>query len=251
LLTKDPELAESLGASPEDLLAEIRETADLIVANSARTAALFPSDACVEVLPNVVDPARFDLPAGYAGGAFTAALLSSNVVKKGIEDVLLLAEAAARRAPHLRFALIGPRTPELDAVMQRASALALGNIAAPGYAERAEDAIAGAHAVLVFSKFAESFGRTALEAMAARRPVIAYDRGALREVIGEEAGYLIPPDEPLAALALLEQLSADPALYAQLGEAGRRRALERYAPDSFARRLNEILDRAAARAAAD
>lgn len=251
LLTKDPELAESVGASPEALLAEVQQNADLIVANSARTAELFPPGARVEVLSNMVDPARFDLPAGYAGGAFTAALISSNVAKKGIEDVLLLAQAASERAPHLRFALVGPRTPELDAVMQRASALALGNIAAPGYAERAEDAIAGAHAVLVFSKFAESFGRTALEAMAARRPVIAYDRGALREVIGEEAGFLIPPDEPLAALPLLERLSADPELYARLGEAGRRRALEHYAPGPFARRLNEILDRALEGAAAD
>jgi glycosyltransferase involved in cell wall biosynthesis len=98
--------------------------------------------------------------------------------------------------------------------------------------------------VVSFSVVAESFGRTLAEAMAARRPVIAYDRGAAPELLrhGIE-GFVIPPVDIERALACIETLADDPQRVAVMGEAGRARAEQVFAPAVFASHLNDIYRR--------
>jgi hypothetical protein len=57
-----------------------------------------------------------------------------------------------------------------------------GNIELSGYAPFPSEALARADIVLNLSNFEETFGRTVLEAMAAGRPVVAYNWGALPEL---------------------------------------------------------------------
>jgi len=242
LVRQDQELCEQIGSTPERIMAAVAERADLIVANSNTTAAEFQHGAKVAALPNMVDLPALDLPRLSSDQPLRVGMISSNVAKKGVEDVLLLAREAASVLPTARFSLIGPRTADLDSVMDAARAEGLENFEAPGYASRPEDAVARLHVVLVFSRFGESFGRTAAEAMAARRAVIAYRRGASPEVVGEEgAGFLIPAGEPLAALPILQQLADDPEFYARTGEAARKRVEQRFSPQVFRTRLNAIL----------
>lgn len=241
LVTEDPELCAQIGLPADALVARIAEDADMLVANSETTAALFPTRK-TRVLTNALDSAAFDLPQVIPSAPFRVGLISSNLAKKGLDDVLTLARVAQTALPQAHFSLIGPQTPDLDALLDEARAAGLTNLDAPGYSPGAVDAIARLHVVLVFSRFAESFGRTAAEAMAARRPVIAYRRGASPEVIGEEgAGFLIPPDEPGAALPILQHLYSDAALYAETGRLGRARAERLFAFDRFAERLNALL----------
>ena len=62
--------------------------------------------------------------------------------------------------------------------------------------------VAGAGVALVPSKFAETFGFAAAEAMAAGLPVVASRIGALPELVPSDC--LVPPDDPRAmAEALL------------------------------------------------
>jgi glycosyltransferase involved in cell wall biosynthesis len=70
----------------------------------------------------------------------------------------------------------------------------------------------------------EQFGRVAAEAMAAGLPVVAYDSGALGEVIGD-AGVLVTEGDRVGLVRTIESLldAAD-----GLGERGRARAWERY-----------------------
>jgi glycosyltransferase involved in cell wall biosynthesis len=78
----------------------------------------------------------------------------------------------------------------------------------------------------------EGLPLTAVEALAAGRPLVASITGAIPELVTHgTSGLLVPPDDPAALGRALEDLRADPALAAQLGFAGagigRERAWER------------------------
>jgi glycosyltransferase involved in cell wall biosynthesis len=84
---------------------------------------------------------------------------------------------------------------------------------------------AASYAVIVPVLWEEPFGLVALEAMATGRPVIAYDSGALPEIVENEVTGLIVPRGDLAALErAVEHLLDDEPLARRLGAAGRRRA---------------------------
>jgi len=60
--------------------------------------------------------------------------------------------------------------------------------------------MARAYAVLCPARWEEPFGMAAAEAQAAGTPVIAYDRGALAEVVRDgKTGFLVPPDDVVGA----------------------------------------------------
>jgi glycosyltransferase involved in cell wall biosynthesis len=81
----------------------------------------------------------------------------------------------------------------------------------------------------------EPFGLVALEAMAAGRPVIAADSGALPEVLGDAALYY-PLGDSAALAACVERLRAD----ASLGETLRARGLVRVQEFSLERMLDRV-----------
>ena len=65
--------------------------------------------------------------------------------------------------------------------------------------------------------------------MAHGRPVVASDLGGLRDLVVEgETGYLVRPRDVPALRGALALLLADRDLRRRLGEAGRRRAAERF-----------------------
>jgi glycosyltransferase involved in cell wall biosynthesis len=109
-----------------------------------------------------------------------------------------------------------------------------------------------ARAVLVPSTWRESFGRVAAEALANGLPVLASDRGALPETLGD-AGFVLalPPrctaagGEPTTArevapwIALVERLWDDPAFEASHRERALREA-RRWDADAIAARYHEF-----------
>jgi alpha-1,3-rhamnosyl/mannosyltransferase len=78
-------------------------------------------------------------------------------------------------------------------------------------------------AVVAMPSLWEGFGLPALEAMACGKSVIAGARGALPEVVGE-TGLLVDVEQPSRLQSGLEQLLADDASRARLGQAARERA---------------------------
>ena len=97
----------------------------------------------------------------------------------------------------------------------------------------------GAAAVCVPS-LSEGFGLAALEAMACGAPVVAADRGALPEVVGD-AGILVEPDAEGLRAGLTRALAGGAAL----GAAGRARA-SAFTWDATAAGWRRSLERAAA-----
>jgi glycosyltransferase involved in cell wall biosynthesis len=70
----------------------------------------------------------------------------------------------------------------------------------------------------------------AIEALAARRPVVATAVGGVPDVVRDgEDGFLVAPRDLDGLAARLEELARDPERRRRMGEAGRARALERYA----------------------
>lgn len=68
-----------------------------------------------------------------------------------------------------------------------------------------------------------------LEAMTAGKPIIATQVGGVPELVEEGVtGLLVPPRDPDALAAAILRLAREPKLIEQMGQAGRRRALERF-----------------------
>ncbi|SNR57489.1 Glycosyltransferase involved in cell wall bisynthesis [Haloechinothrix alba] len=82
----------------------------------------------------------------------------------------------------------------------------------------------------------EGFSLPTVEAMSCATPLVVSDAGALPEVVGGdgECALLAPPGDTEALAQQLASLLEDPERARQLGEAGRRRAVDRYSWTSVA-----------------
>lgn len=97
--------------------------------------------------------------------------------------------------------------------------------------------LAGADVVAVPTVAQEALGRTAVEAMAAGKPVVASRLGGLSFTVADGAtGLLCKPGDPADLADNLARLFDDPELRARLGAAGRRRFEEEYAWPVIVRR---------------
>jgi glycosyltransferase involved in cell wall biosynthesis len=100
--------------------------------------------------------------------------------------------------------------------------------------------------VLVLPSWTEGLPVAVLEAMAQRRPVVATPVGGTPEVVADgETGLLVPPRDPAALAAAIRELLADPERRRRMGEAGYRRAAERFSAEAMTKRLLELYDRVA------
>jgi glycosyltransferase involved in cell wall biosynthesis len=86
----------------------------------------------------------------------------------------------------------------------------------------------------------EGFGLTALEAMAAGRPVIATSVGALPEVVEHRDTGLVVEPAPGPVADALDRLAADAALRDRMGTAGRERASERFSLTAMVERTRAV-----------
>lgn len=208
---QDPALCHLLGNSAHGLRRQILAEADRFIANSHAVADWLGQPERTRVWPIRIDPGLFDLPFA-PGDRLRVGLISSNLAKKGIGDFMDIARKVsdledAHGLPHhrrCRFLLIGPATADLAALGTLPP-----NAEHRGYAPDPLAAIRQCDVVLMLSHFAESFGRTVLEALAAGRPVISYDRGTPPSLIAQgETGFVVPfgdrdaVAEAIAVLAL-------------------------------------------------
>lgn len=91
----------------------------------------------------------------------------------------------------------------------------------------------------------ESFGRIAVEAMAAGRPVVGVAAGGIGEVVEQEVtGLLVPPGDVDGLARAVEALAADPDRRQAMGAAGRRRAVDTYGIDAMVDGMVDVYRRA-------
>lgn len=235
----DTALCDLLGATADEVVDHVHRHADVIIANSHCVAQAFSraerdrkAAAPISVVPNTIETASLlALPevSFMANDRVRVGMLSSNVAKKGLTDIETMAMHLQMLAPQVDVVLYGPLTAAIKSLQYRQTqGQAPGNLIYAGYVEAPATALAELHIVVNLSCFQESFGRTVLEAMAAGRPVVAYDWGALNELVQSgDTGYLVPYATPLKAAQQVAKLAKSPARCVEMGQAGRRRA-QRY-----------------------
>ena len=124
------------------------------------------------------------------------------------------------RVPSAHLALVGDGT---DAARHR-SPVGAGVLAA-GPREDVPTWLAAADVVIAPSR-TEGLSLAVLEAMAARRPVVATDVDGMWESLGANAGCVVAPEDPAALVEPIVARLQDPARAAAEGSAAGRRARE-------------------------
>ena len=180
----------------------------------------------------------------YAGSEPRLVCVGRLIPIKG-HVVLMRALARAReRRPGITLDVAG-RGPLAPALKVYARELGLEDaIRFLGFVSPVEEALEGG-AIVVVPSLGEGFGMVALEAMERARPVIASSVGGLPEIVADgETGLVVPPADVDALAAAIVALAADLPRAAQLGAAGRVRALEQFTPERCVERIEELYVRA-------
>ncbi|MFG1924389.1 glycosyltransferase family 4 protein [Cryptosporangium sp. NPDC048952] len=249
---------------------------DLIAVSDAVRAALVAAGVpgpAVRTIPNGMDAEVFDarLREAAAGDVF-ARVASRNGIPARRRVVLV----SARRVPWkghedvVRAARLLADRDQLGDVAVVFNGAAMLDSRAPGYgdhlaqlieelglsgsvflldeltpAEVASCYVAADVAVLASTE-PEPWGYANLEAMLANVPVVATAHGGPLSYIEDGvSGFLVPPRDPAAIAAVLEQLLTDRKLHASVAPAGRRSAL-RFTLDAMVGAYADVLARSAA-----
>lgn len=239
LVFEDEHLLARVGKSGEAIVADVMNRSSKVIANSRATQLMFSMEPDrVVYAPNVVDGELLDMP-NVAADKVIFGLISSNVPKKGLSDLVALARRCEQEVPQASFVGIGPVNVHVQKLISEGLPR---NLTFPGYAETPVDAISQVNVVLSLSHFSESFGRTVAEGLAARRPVIAYSRGAVPELISDgRSGYLVPPGDINAVVQAVGELVSDRKKLKAMGDRGRSDMLRLYSPDVLRSALNSAI----------
>lgn len=112
-----------------------------------------------------------------------------------------------------------------------------------GHREDVPDLLAAADLV-VLPSLREGFPAALLEAMAARRAVVATSVGGVSEAMTDgREGRLVPPGRPAALASAIVDLLAAPERREQLGMSARERAHREFRLDDATRRYEEVVSR--------
>jgi glycosyltransferase involved in cell wall biosynthesis len=202
------------------------------------------------VIPNCLDEAAFDEPPpewvaarrAEIGVSAEAPVVGCVASLQPIKDHATLLRAVARlrgEFPALRLVLVGADNGSLAEL--RALVVELGIGDQVNFAGLRPSLPTWHHLfdVSTLTSVSEGLPNSVLEAMAAGRPVVATDVGALRDAVAEgETGHLVRAGDDAALADRIAGLLRDPARARRFGERGRVLAQENY---SAAAAMNGLL----------
>jgi glycosyltransferase involved in cell wall biosynthesis len=195
----------------------------------------------ITVIPNGVDGARF-APSAAAGARErngqdpVIGCVGCLAPRKDHRTLLEALSALDRRGRRFHAVLVGDG-PERAALEARARELGLaGRVRFAGERDDVA-ALLPTFDVFVLSSREEGIPNALLEAMAAARPVVATAVGGTPEVVhAGETGWLVPPGEPAALAAALDEALVHPGEAVRRGLAARQAVLATMDLDTMARR---------------
>lgn len=211
----------------------------------------------VVVVPNGIDATRFiglealDVPAMRAGaglsGRTLVGLFGRITPWKG-QHVLI---AALAELPEVHALIVGDalfgEADYKDSLRRQAEALGVADrVHWLGYRQDVPALMRMVDLVVHTSTAPEPFGLVIVEAVLAGRPVLASNHGASRELLGEESGWLVAPDDPVALARAIRGVLGSPAdELAAAVRHERERALRLFALPEMMRGIERAVARAA------
>lgn len=176
---------------------------------------------------------------GLAEDALAVGFVGRLVEQKDIDTLIRGFALLAARCAKARLVIVGAGPLEAR-LRQRAEDLGVADrVVWAGFREDIATVMC-AFDIFALTSVYEGLGLVLLEAMAARRPVVATRVGAIPEVVADgETGILVGHGEPEALAAAFDRL-LDGSLRAQFGEAGRRRVLREFTLDRMWHATDEL-----------
>ena len=213
----------------------------------------FDVDTPIEVVPNFIEPERWEAVRHTDGarqwardGEQILVHVSNYRPVKRVLDVVRIHRRLTERFP-VRLLLVG-EGPERARVEHFCRDHGIcDSITFIGHVQSVETVLHGADLFLLPSE-TESFGLAALEALSCEVPVVATAVGGLPEVVDDGVtGFLRPVGDVDAMAQAAARLLSDDGERRAFGRAGRRAALERFPEDAIVERYRDIYRRALAR----
>lgn len=200
----------------------------------------------IEVIENSADIGRFAeaKPTFWADfrerGYQAVGLVGRLILEKGGVEFLHAAKEVLSVLPRTIFVLVGDG-PAHDVLAETSRNLRIED--AVIFAGRREDMpeVYASLDLVVLPSYAEGLPMTIIEALAARRPVVATAVGGVPRVIHDEITGLLLPDRNVGRLSeAIVRVLQDRVLGRRLAENGHQLVRERFSADSMARRYCEL-----------
>lgn len=226
-----------------------------------RDAAAFGLDrGRMVVVPGAVDMERFDprreVPdgrrwLGIPPDAFVVGIVARMQTHRHYEDFFAAARMLVDRHAHAHVIVVGRGTRQETVGLRPVRELGLtGRVHFSGYLD-GENYVGMLRAfdVKVFlTPGTDGTCRAVREAMAMGKPVVAADRGMLREIVEHDVTGLVCDGSAAGLFAALDRFAADRAFTRAVGRAARETAAARYALDVQAEAVRRVYDEVARRA---
>jgi glycosyltransferase involved in cell wall biosynthesis len=167
---------------------------------------------------------------------------------KGHDDLLAIAPELVRLCPRAKFLFVGDG-PWRGRLEQQARSLGIEkHVVFTGLvAPAAVPPLVGIMDMLVHLSLREGLPRALPQALAAARPVVAYDADGAQEVCLEnETGFLLQPGDLSGLRERILRLARDPALRQRLGRRGQQFVQQRFAVQRMVDDLHQLYLRLAA-----
>lgn len=208
----------------------------------------------ITVIRNGIDLSRFTgkggdgrlhRELGLPSRAPLVVILSRLYNLKGVEYFLEAAAMVARSFPDARFLIVGNSPPGgeayREALERQAVRLGLGQRAIfTGFRLDVSEVLSDA-TVSVIPSLSEGLSNTLLESMAAGAPAVATKVGGNPEAVEDGvSGLLVPPRDAGALARAISLLLENRELARRLGQAGRRRVVERFSIERMVRETESL-----------
>ena len=167
---------------------------------------------------------------GIDRGDLVVGTIGRLVAEKGYPEFFDAARRIRREDPRVRFLAVGDSDPsKADCPPERRAARQWAPTSSSRVGATTFETCLALMDVFVLASWREGMPRSAIEAAAMGKPLVLTDIRGCREVVrpGVE-GLLVPPRSPSALADAISLLLHDPALRRRMGEAARRRAVERF-----------------------
>jgi glycosyltransferase involved in cell wall biosynthesis len=234
----------------------IERHCEALIANSNVTAALirdFVPPSLLHVIPNGIELRHFTGRDSKPKSPIVVAMVASLTCRWKNHELFIKAAQQVNPALPVEFRIYGSDPSQGGKVRGDIYADALHDLVHfsgltnrfswQGFVERPEQIMSEID-ILVHPTTQESFGRVAVEAMAAGLPVVGVRGGGIAEVVEDGiTGWIVEPEDATALARKIEHLVRDEQCRDRFGKAGAARAHSEYSLDRCARRIAEVYER--------